>query len=296
MSLVWISLVLILLALALPPALAKKSWGWFVLATGLSFVGVVLPLFVFLFSSFLVPEWKGACAHGALDCFIVGKLALTPFVVAAAAAWYRVEVLRVDPIPRRWVVVGLFLGAVIATVCCAFGLVSCGFQLWLWVPGGVAVWYSLRAGQLIRAAGYGLWTYLGALLATLPFWWLSWCWSCSVYASLPDRAPSGCFVVTAAGRGHAKLVGPFVVITHHGRRRSANLQLLTFWRFENRWRNQSPSSHAAFRAVYNRVGPAVAARITSPWLADLAYLAIKPVEFAARAATSSNLETLANEN
>jgi hypothetical protein len=281
-----IVLLLILTALALPPALKKKSWLWFFMALVLSFVGVVLPLFVFFFSSFMTPEWKGACTHGWLDCFIVGKLALTPFVLVATAAWYRVEILHTAKTTERWVVVGMFLGAIVATVCCVFGLVSIGWQAWMLVPFYVAAWYSIRAAQLIQTASFGFWTYFGALLGSLPFWLLSWFWSRSVFESLPDKVPSDCFVVTAAGRGHGKIVGPRIEVTHNGRLVRANRQLITLWQFEHCWRNQSPRSHAAFRKVYNRAGPVVAARIKSPWLADLAYLAIKPVELVARAVTA----------
>ncbi len=282
-----IILFLILAALALPPALKKKSWRRFFIALVLSFVGVVLPLFVFFFSSFMVPEWKGACAHGWLDCFIVGKLALTPFVLLATAALYQVEIFRTAKNTERWIVVGMFLGAGVAATCLGFGLVIIGWQAWMLVPLYVAVWYALRAIQLIKAAGFGFWTYFGALTGSLPFWLLSWFWSRSVFASLPDQAPSGCFVVTAAGRGHRKLVGPFWEVEHGGRMLLANRQLITLWKFENLWRKQSPHSHAVFRKVYNRVGPGVAGRIKSPWLADLAYVAIKPVELAARVATAA---------
>ena len=54
-------LALILLALALPPAVKRKSWRWLLAALILSFIGVVLPLFIFFFSAFLSPESKSDC-------------------------------------------------------------------------------------------------------------------------------------------------------------------------------------------------------------------------------------------
>lgn len=293
--------ILVLLALALPPALKRKSWLRFFVALVLSFAVVVLPLFVFLASAFLVPDWKGGCNHGWLDCFIMGKLALSPVALFATAALYSVEVLRVENPTKKWIVLGIFSGAVVAVVCLVYGLTclaeprvhfgrldreTWGWIRWLLVPLYVAIWYSVRAGQLVKASKLGPRAYLGTLLGSLPFWFGSILWSRNIYASLPDTAPS-CFVVTAAGRGHKKFVGPFVEIQHHGRRIQANQQLITLRRFENLWRQRAPHSHRCFRVCYNRLGPAIAAQIRSPWLADLAYVAIKPAELAARLAITT---------
>jgi len=277
-----------LLALALPPALKRRSWKTFFASLVLSFFGVLLPLFVFLFSSGLEPEWKGACAFGWLDCFIVGKLALAPLALVATAALYALEIFRVENRTRRWMVVGVFLGAIVASICFAFGLVCIGseadahmLKLWLLVPFYTAVWYSIRAVQLIKAARWDFWTYYISLIGSLPFWLASWYWSHSLYEALPNKAPADCFVVTAAARGHEFFVGPFIKVKHNGRIRRANRQLITLWQFETLWRDGAPLSHALFRCVYNRFGPVLARRIASPWLADLAHLAIKPVELLA---------------
>lgn len=277
-------LVLILIGLAAPSTWAKKSWWRFLVAMGLSFVGVVLPLLFFGFSTFLVPEWKGACIHGWLDCFIIGKMALTPLVLWATGAWYALEILRVKNRTSRWIVIGIFLGAIVATVCFIFGLACLGFEAWvlMLVPFYVAAWYSIRAVQLIWIAGFSFRTYFFALLGSLPFWLASLISARFEYAWLPDKAPQGCFIVTAAGRGHAKVVGPLFEIEHGARRRLANQQLITFWQLENNWQNCAPRSHRNFRRLYNRIGPVIAAQIKSPWLADLTFMALKPVEVAAR--------------
>jgi hypothetical protein len=283
----WIILVGILSALALPPAVKEKSWRRFFIALVLSFAGVLLPLFVFLFSSFMEPEWKGACAHGWLDCFIVGKLALAPLVLLATAALYALDIFRVEKRDGRWIVVGIFLGAIVASICFVFGMVCIGPEgdapkLWLLVPFYVAVWYSIRAAQLIRAARFSFWTYFISLVGSLPFWLTSWFWSCNLYASLPNKAPSDCFIVTAASNGHATFVGPFFEIERGRCRLQANQQLLTFWQFENLWQGRFPVSHGMFRKIYNHAGPVIARRMTSPWLADLTFLALKPLEWLAR--------------
>jgi hypothetical protein len=286
-----IILIAILCLLALPPALKEKSGRRFFIALILSFVGIVLPLFVFLFSFILKPEWKGACVHGWLDCFIAGQLALTPVVLLATAALYALEILRVENRTARWIVVGIFLGAIVSSICFVYGMVCIApkadiFNFGLLVPFYVAIWYSARAVELIKKARLNFWTYLISLACSLPFWLASWLLSRSVYASLPDKAPD-CFIVTAAGQGHAAFVGTHIEIERNGRRLLANQQLITFWQFEDFWRNFAPRSHRIFRCGYNRIGPIIAAQIKSPWLADVTYLAIKPLELMAKFANAT---------
>jgi hypothetical protein len=281
MNAYWLIPLLLMLALAWPVMLTEQSWARLIVAMFMSFVVVLLPLFVFFLSSFLVPEWKGACHHGWVDCFIVGKLALTPFVLVATAALYKHDVLGEKNLTDSWPVVAIYLGALVAVVCLVFGWACLGWQAWMWVPLYVAVWYGIRAGQLMKKSPVGFWAYFIGTLGTVPFWLMSWMWSSRVYESLPNQAPQGCFVVTAAGRGHRKLVGPFCETEHGGRRLQANLQLITLWEFENIWRKKSPGSHQIFRLVYNQIGPVIANHIRSPWLADATFIALKPAEWLA---------------
>ena len=83
-------------------------------------------------------------------------------------------------------------------------------------------------------------------------------------------------------RGHTTVVGPWLRVTHCGEDRDANQQLRTLWLLEDLWTSRMPRSHARFRRFYNVIGPVVASCITAPFLADLAYLAIKPIEIMAR--------------
>lgn len=288
----FVTLAVILLALSLPPALKQKSWKQFGFGLLVSVFGVMLPLFIFFFSAFLVPEWKGGCPHGWIDCFHQGKLALTPIVLWATAALYAVELFEPARLTRYGVVLGLFLGTIVATVCFLFGLVFVGahaMALWLLVPLYVAVWHGIRAWQLTRAMKTGLVPRALAVVGSLPFWVWSVMWSRNVFEALPDKAPD-CFVVTAAASGHKQFVGSFLETSHNGRKLPANQQLITLWQFEALWRTHAPASHAICRRVYNHVGPVVARRITSPWLADATYIAIKPMELVARLIVSINKE------
>ena len=272
--------------MALPAAGKEKSVLRFFIAIVISIFGVLVPLGVFLLSAFLTPEWKGGCPLGWLDCFHTGKLALAPLVLWASAALYALDVYRVARPVARWIVLGVLVGAVVSTTCLVYGCVSVpleggGLTGVLIVPLYVSVWYLIRAVQLVKASDMKADGYVKTLGGSLPFWVGSVILSRHTYQALPDVPPS-CFVVSAASRGHRRVVGPFVETVRHGAKQEVNLQLLAIMRFEAFWSAHAPTSHRIFRIFYNRVGPIVARRITSPWTADLVYLLLKPIEFAAR--------------
>jgi len=271
--------------LALPPTIRDKSWRTFLVAAGKAAMATALPLFAFVMSALFVPEWKGACRFGWVDCFHSGKFALSPLVLWAAAALYAVEVWGAKRPHHWWIVLGVYLGATISVVCFIHGAATIREQGWLWVglviPLYVSVWYVARGIQMLSSSPLSLWAYVGGWLASIPFWVASVILSRSEYLRLPDSAPH-CFVVTAASRGHEWLVGPFVTIVRKGRVQRANAQLVALRRLEALWRRACPRSHAAFRRLYNVCGPRAAAFIRSPWAADLAYLSLKPAEWLAR--------------
>jgi hypothetical protein len=182
------------------------------------------------------------------------------------------------------------MGAIVSTVCLVIGLVvySSGnppgwhFRyIWFLVPLYVSGWYLIRARQLFKASTLTIRSLATSFVWTIPLWITAILVSRKCYASLPDQAPS-CFIATAALRGHPIVVGNRRLVMHEGQVREANQQLITLWRLEHLWARQAPRGHARFRRIYNVVGPMVAARITSPFGADVAHLAIKPVEITAR--------------
>jgi len=288
----FIILGVILIGLTSPTAWGKRSVKRFAVATVVAVFGVVLPLFVFFFSAFLVPDWKGGCDHGWIDCFYLGKLALTPLVLWATGALYVLEN-RLAQSVNRLIVLGLFTGAMVASACFVFGLATfgppSGMMVWLLVPFYVAVWHGVRAAQCMRNSGFGPRSFLLAVCGSIPFWIGSLIWSRRIYESLPNNSPD-CFVVTAAARGHEPIVGPFVQVIRRGKMRHANQQLVTLWQFEALWQARAPRSHALFRRFYNRLGPAVAGRIQSPWLADMVWVAIKPIEWLAKSAVKNAVQ------
>ena len=284
--------VLVAFFLALPPALIRKSWTQFWIGFVLSPFAVVLPLAFFFLSMFLTPDSKEVCHNGALDCFHLGKLALSPFVLWATAALYAVEIAEVRNPGRPWIVNGLVLGAIISSVCTVFGVLTNRqdnvMLFCLAVPLYTSIWYIARAVHTIRTQPIDSTKLTIALGSSLPFWALSVWWSYKTYLSLPDHVES-CFVVTAASRGHRGIVGPHFNVVRRRCHRVANYQLATFWTFEALWRKTAPRSHAAFRRIYNIIGPIIARRITSPWIADVVYVLLKPAEFFARFVVNTNL-------
>jgi hypothetical protein len=275
-----------LLLLAGLPALLEQSWRRFLRGLLLTPVAVLLPLAFFVLSAALSPEAKSVNHHGALDCFLIGKLALTPLVFWATAALYAVEILEVRDRSRPWIIYGLIFGAIVSSVCTAFGVIIYWHEdtfalICLLVPLYTSIWYSVRAVQTVRNHPVDSGKLTIALASSLPLWAVSALWSYKTYLSLPDQVQD-CFVVTAASRGHQEFVGPFLNVPHRGRNRIANQQLATLWAFEVLWRNAAPRTHGAFRSIYNLIGPVIARRITSPWTADVFYLALKPAEFLAR--------------
>lgn len=285
--------VLLWLGLSAPALFEEQPLKRFCRALFITAFGVLIPLIVFLLSAFLVPDWKGACKHGWLDCFHMGKLTLTPLVLWAIGALYILEIKNAKPPHSHGLVLGLFVGFIVAGGCFVYGVVSArhdwrGGVLFLLVPLYAAIWHGIRLAQIVQQSGVGTIAFLLSFIGTIPFWFAGVLWSKKIFAGLPDHPPS-CFVVTAASKGHLNIVGPFLDVTHRGRRRIANRQLVTLWKLEQLWQIRAPLSHKSFRAIYNRVGPIIARRINSPWLADAAHLALKPVEWvAALIVTGSN--------
>ncbi|MEM1355502.1 MAG: DUF6688 family protein [Planctomycetota bacterium] len=93
-----------------------------------------------------------------------------------------------------------------------------------------------------------------------------------VYSSLPTHPPH-CYVVTASARGHRWLTRPlFLTLDAKGRPFPVTRQMLVLKRAELAIAARCPGLHRAMRRVYDRIGPAIARRITNPWLADASYL------------------------
>jgi len=112
------------------------------------------------------------------------------------------------------------------------------------------------------------------LSANLAAWRLAIDTMLATYATLPTEPPNDCFIASAAARGHTKFVG--------ADRNSINYQLRLLKAGELILRHSAPRLHATLRWIYNRLGPRAARLLATRWLADLAYLGLKPCEWFAR--------------
>jgi hypothetical protein len=288
---------LCVLLLPLPSLMRKEPCSWrkrvlyYARALLITIFLIMVPLGVFLLSAVLTPFWKGGCRHGWLDCFFTGKAVLLPLVLWATAALFVVEVVPWSRKSARWVVLGLFTGVLVSTVCLVHVLVCLRTpSYWSWfllVPIYVSAWYALRFWQSAKQSEARWWEYLLTALGTVPLWIWSALRSQAVYQGLSDYQPT-CYVATAASRGHAWLVGPFFERQSEGRYVRVNRQLLVLWGFERVWRTAHAPSHRVFRRLYDRYGGSIARRISRPWQADIAYLTIKPAEVLASIAVRLN--------
>jgi hypothetical protein len=131
--------------------------------------------------------------------------------------------------------------------------------------------------SLLQLLGVFLWagSYFGA-------WRISFRTMLEEYAALPSTAPSGCYVSSAAARGHRWLVRAESHQTARGDVVRANDQMRYLKAAELALASASPLGHRACRWLYDRYGRALAAALVHPLLADLAYLLLKPAEWFAR--------------
>jgi hypothetical protein len=125
-----------------------------------------------------------------------------------------------------------------------------------------------------------------SLVAWLAAYGLAWRFSVlkaiEVYQALPPSPPD-CYIATAAARGHKSLVQAQPVALPTGLL-WVNPQLRNFKCAELALMALLPRLHRPLRKMYDLIGKALARRLTHPFLADLAYLTLKPFEWLARLA------------
>lgn len=283
-------LLIVTVLLALPFCTGDTEFCWSKFRRGMlvSVFGVIVPLLGFFFSFGLTAYWKGDAPHGWTDCLHQGKFALTPLLLWSTFSLYFVEQNPTERLKTRALAIGLVLGCLLAGACFAYGVWDLQRKSesapFLSLPLYVCIWHGARSLQAIRQDNTSWKPCLITTFCTTPLWILAGIWSQRIYNALPDTPPHPCFVVGAAAHGHPKLVGRWTSVQADGQFRPINQQLLTFWEFESLWRQRSPQSPRFFRTAYNLTGPLIAGCIFSPWIADVVYLVLKPLEWAAHLA------------
>jgi hypothetical protein len=257
----------------------------------LAFAACVLPGLVFLLGTMFLesPRWKGGAPAGWVDMAVRPMgVAFSPLVAWALIAFYTGHVLG-RAREATWLRCGLLGGALSAGCLTAVmgmtTVASSDLAPWMLVPAGTFVLYGCAWLALARRRADTPWD-AGAVLAAAAAAAALGTWTAmGLHDALPDEPPKDdCFIVGAAARGHALVVGRRGTEMRRGRPVPVSRQLAIFRAFERLLRARLPSLHARLRAIYAVVGPACARRVSTPWRADVVTILLLPEEVLARLA------------
>lgn len=126
--------------------------------------------------------------------------------------------------------------------------------------------------------GLGLAGWFGAYILA---WRVSILKMYELYAALPPQPPPNCYIATAAAQGHPQFVGSRVVFRTDGMSLKVNRQLQILKCAELAMMAVQPRLHKMLRNLYDIIGKFLARRIENRYLADVAYLLLKPWEWLA---------------
>lgn len=129
--------------------------------------------------------------------------------------------------------------------------------------------------RIVHGLGITAW-----LLSYVVTWRIAILKTLEVYASLPETPPE-CYIATAAAKGHPQFVKSESVLITNGQIMSVNAQLRNLKYAELALMAICPRTHIFLRKIYDVVGKALAQKIMHPVLADISYLALKPLEWGA---------------
>ncbi len=101
------------------------------------------------------------------------------------------------------------------------------------------------------------------------------------YSQLPTEPPD-CYIATAAARGHYRFVKSSKHSCRNGKSMAINDQLRYLKCAEIVLKSSMPSVHWVIRKVYDFIGPNLAKLLVNSFLADMAYMMLKPVEWLCR--------------
>ena len=125
--------------------------------------------------------------------------------------------------------------------------------------------------------GFGILAWLGGFAAA---WSIAILRMFQLYAALPT-VPPNCYIATAAANGHARFVGSREVTLADGTQMRVNAQLHRLKCAELALKAIAPRLHAMLRKMYDTLGKPLARRMINPFVADAAYLLLKPCEWLA---------------
>jgi len=159
------------------------------------------------------------------------------------------------------------------------GLIASG-PFWSFLMATQASLWLLKYHEtnLTLARGLGITAWVAAYIAA---WRYDILKMYELYAQLPPVPPPDCYIATAAAQGHANFVGSKLVQLANGNSMQVNHQLQIFKCAELALLAVAPKIHKPLRNVYDLIGKPLARKIQNPFLADIAYLSLKPLEWLA---------------
>ena len=134
-----------------------------------------------------------------------------------------------------------------------------------------------------------MWPLLGALVCFLPLfgqrpdniikaWTETSNWNLSTKVSPQNIYYDEHYLCTVAAGGHPKIVKPIRKGMRHGHEVIVNRQLCIANAFEQVMEEYTPVFHRHIRKFYDKYGFPVARAIRSPYIADVVYILMKPLE------------------
>lgn len=143
-----------------------------------------------------------------------------------------------------------------------------------------AVWlFKEQETAFTIPRGLGVTTWIAGYIAAWRFDILK---MYELYAVLPPQPPPDCYIATAAAQGHPQVVGSWLIRFTNGETRRVNKQLQILKCAELACMAVQPRFHRILRRGYDVAGKSLAKRIRNPYLADLAFLLLKPWAWLAR--------------
>jgi hypothetical protein len=218
-----------------------------------NFIFVLLPMWVLPFAILWVHRWgKGKWALWKINIAITVVLVGIPIILSM----YESDITMFP----FMVLIGLLSGAPFWSF-----LIALRSAIWLFKNHETKLTLSHGVGITAWSIAYTIgWRY--DILKVF-----------EMYSSLPTQPPN-CYIATAAAQGHPRIVGSQMVHRADGKSMRVNGQLQRLKCVELALMAVNPSLHKVFRKIYDVVGKALAQRMTNPFVADVAYLLLKPAE------------------
>lgn len=104
-------------------------------------------------------------------------------------------------------------------------------------------------------------------------------WNLSRQTAPPNLYYDEHYLCTVAASGHPKVVKPLRSGMRHGHSVIVNRQLCVANAFEQILEERTPGLHRRIRHLYDTCGYPIARKIRSPYVADLIYFLMKPLEY-----------------